>query len=112
MKLDFLTNFTKNKLMENADLKIELIQKIIQTNDLNILMDISELLHFENTILQVKEPVEVYEKKEKVYVLNDWQKARIKKAKQQIENGEYLTEEEADIEMQKWFEEEEKLYGQ
>ena len=98
--------------MENADLKIELIQKIIQTNDLNILMDISELLHFENTILQVKEPVEVYEKKEKVYVLNDWQKARIKKAKQQIENGEYLTEEEADIEMQKWFEEEEKLYGQ
>ena len=98
--------------MENAALKIELIQKIIQTNDLNILMDISELLHFENTILQVKEPVEVYEKKEKVYVLNDWQKARIKKAKQQIENGEYLTEEEADIEMQKWFEEEEKLYGQ
>ena len=98
--------------MENADLKIELIQKIIQTNDLNILMDISELLHFENTILQVKEPVEVYEKTEKVYVLNDWQKARIKKAKQQIENGEYLTEEEEDIEMQKWFEEEEKLYGQ
>ena len=97
--------------MKNADLKLELIQKIFECDDLDILMNISELLHPENAVLQVNEPMEVYEKTEKLYVLNDWQKKRIKIARQQIENGEFLTEEEADIEMQKWFEEEEKLYG-
>jgi hypothetical protein len=97
--------------MENADFKIELIQKIIECDDLEILMQISEILNPEIAVLQVNEPTEVYEKTEKLYVLNDWQKERIKIARQQIENGEFLTEEEADIEMQKWFEEEEKLYG-
>lgn len=96
--------------MENADFKIELIQKIIECDDLEILMQISEILNPENDVFKVNEPMEVYEKTEKLYVLNDWQKERIKIARQQIENGEFITFEEDQIEMEKWFQEQEKLF--
>lgn len=98
--------------MENAALKIEIIQKIINTDDIEILMDIYEILDSEYNLTQINEPTTVYERTEQKYVLNEWQKARIEIALKQLENGEVLTEEEAEIEMKKWLEEEEKLYGQ
>ena len=98
--------------MENANLKKEIIQKIINTDKIEILMDIYEILDSENNLIQINDPATVYERTEQKYVLNDWQKARIEIALKQVENGEVLTDEEAEIEMKKWLEEEEKLYGQ
>lgn len=96
--------------MNISELKLKLIEKIIHSNDIEFLMKIETFL-VQNNDFMVNEPKTLYENSTKKFVLNDWQKARIKKAQQQIENGEFLTEEEAEIEIQKWFEEEEKLYG-
>ncbi len=90
--------------MKNADLKIELIQKIIQTDDLDIIMQISEILNPENDVFQVNEPVEVYEKTEKVRIFNEWEQAKIDKAMFQYENGECISDEEAQKEIQAWLE--------
>jgi predicted transcriptional regulator len=99
--------------MNIAELKLELIRKIIATNDLTILMKIeAELNNIQQPIHEINEPATAYIKSEKVLVLNEWQQARIDIALKQIENGEYLTEDEDKIEMEKWFKEEEKLYGQ
>ncbi len=99
--------------MNIAELKLELIRKIIATNDLTILMKIeAELNNIQQTIHEINEPPTTYIKSEKVLVLNEWQQARIDIALKQIENGEFLTEDEDKIEMEKWFKEEEKLYGQ
>ena len=98
--------------MDIDNLKIEIIQRIIDSNDTFLLLKIKEILVLPTDSIGLNEPQTVYETSSTKFVLNDWQKARIKKAKQQVENGEFLTEEEAAIEIQKWFEEEEKLYGQ
>ncbi len=99
--------------MNIAELKLELIAKIIHTNDLETLIKIETVLNnIQQTIHEVNEPPTTYIKSEKVLVLNEWQQARIDIALKQIENGEYLTEDEDKIEMEKWFKEEEKLYGQ
>ena len=102
--------------MNLAELKIELIQKIILIDDLNLLMKISDLLESyisdksDSQLLSVNESVSSYEKinSEKIYVFNEWQQKRIDIALQQVENGEYISDEEAQIEIQKWFEEQEK----
>ncbi|MGV1011688.1 MAG: hypothetical protein ACOYBS_04510 [Flavobacterium sp.] len=99
--------------MNIGELKLELIAKIIHTNDLETLMEIEAVLNnIQQTIHEVNEPPTTYIKSEKVLVLNEWQQARIDIALKQIENGEYLTEDEDKIEMEKWFKEEEKLFGQ
>ena len=90
--------------MENADFKIELIQKIIESDDLDILMNISELLHPENAVFQVNEPTEVYEKTEKIRIFNECEQAKIDKAIFQYENGECISDEEAQKEIQAWLE--------
>lgn len=99
--------------MNIGELKLELIAKIIHTNDLETLMEIEAVLNnIQQTIHEVNEPPTTYIKSEKVLVLNEWQQERIDIALKQIENGEYLTEDEDKIEMEKWFKEEEKLFGQ
>ena len=85
-------------------LKLELIQKIIDCNDLDILKKIDEILSRSN-ITNVNEPSTVYSKEEKVYVFNEWQQKRIDKALEQYKNGECISDEEADKEIQKWLEE-------
>ena len=63
----------------------------------------------------VNEPMATYKKttSEKIYILNEWQQKRIDIALKQVENGEYITEEEDQKEMQLWFKkEEERLSGQ
>ncbi len=90
--------------MKNADLKIELIQKIIESDNLDILMNISELLHPEIAVLQVNEPTEVYEKTEKIRIFNESEQAKIDKALFQYENGACISDEEAQKEIQAWLE--------
>lgn len=101
--------------MNIAELKLEIIAKIIATDDIALLNKILEIINdFESNSL-VNEPAVTYKKAspEKVYVLNEWQQKRIDIALKQVENGEYITEEEEEKEMEIWFkEEEERLNGQ
>ena len=90
--------------MKMDALKLELIQKIIDCNDLDVLKKIDEILSRSN-ITNVNEPSTVYSKEEKVYVFNEWQQKRIDKALEQYKNGECISDEEADKEIQKWLEE-------
>jgi predicted transcriptional regulator len=94
--------------MNISELKLKLIEKIIHSDDVEFLMKIETFLEQNNDFI-VNEPQALYENSAKKIVLNDWQKARIKKAQQQIKNGEFLTFEEDQIEMEKWFQEQEKL---
>jgi len=100
--------------MSIAELKLELIAQIIATNDNALLNRIKEIINSYESNLLVNEPISTYEKvtSEKVYVFNEWQQKRIDIALKQIENGEYISDEEAQIEIEKWFEEQEKLIGQ
>jgi predicted transcriptional regulator len=100
--------------MNTAELKSKLIAQIMETDDDILLNKIKETINFYESDLFVNEPASTYEKaaSEKIYVFNEWQQKRIDIALKQVENGEYLTEEEDQKEMQKWFEEEEKLIGQ
>jgi predicted transcriptional regulator len=100
--------------MNTAELKSELIAQIMATNDSILLDRIKEIIEAYESNSLVNEPTSTYEKvaSEKIYVFNEWQQKRIDIALKQVENGEYLTEEEDEKEMQKWFEEEEKLIGQ
>jgi len=100
--------------MNIAELKLELIAKIIATNDSVLLDKIKEIINAYESNSLVNEPTSTYEKvaSEKIYAFNEWQQKRIDIALKQVENGEYLTEEEEEKEMQRWFKEEEKLIGQ
>ena len=100
--------------MKSAELKLELIAQIISTNDLATLMKIETILNNSNeTILEIKEPTTAYVKTEKVFILNEWQQKRIDIALKQVENGECISDQEAEKEIQIWFkEEEERLGGQ
>ena len=91
--------------MTITELKLELIRKIIATNDFSILNEIKEILqNKEETILAVKESSITYTKDEKVYVFNEWQEERINRALKQYEDGECISDEEAQKEIQAWLE--------
>jgi predicted transcriptional regulator len=100
--------------MKSAELKLELITQIISTNDLATLMKIETILNnSDQSILEINEPTTDYIKTEKVYIFNEWQQKRIDIALKQVENGECISDEEAEKEIQIWFkEEEERLGGQ
>ena len=91
-------------------LKLEIIAKIIATNDVELLNKIQEMISFYQTNTVVNEPPSTYQKttNEKVRVFNEWEQNRIDIALKQVENGEYITDEEAQIEIEKWFNEQEK----
>ena len=100
--------------MSTSDLKLKLIAQIIAIDDRFLLDRIEEITNSIESNSLVHEPTSTYEKasSEKIYVFNEWQQKRIDIALKQVENGEYLTEEEDQKEMQKWFKEQEKLIGQ
>lgn len=99
--------------MDTASLKIELIKKIIVIDDIVLLEKINQFLDdLDSNYLELNEPSTVYEKGEKVYVFNEWQQEKINRALKQIEDGACISDEEAEKEIQRWFKEEEKLYGQ
>ena len=91
--------------MDNAELKIELIQKIIETNDFELLEKMAEILLTSNNL---EEPATIYQKEEKVYILSEDQISVINKSMGQYKNGQFLTEIEAEKDLEKWFEEQEK----
>ena len=90
--------------MKIAELKLELIRKIIETDDLETLLKIKDLIDKFDTNFEVNEPTSTYSKAEEVRVFNEWQQKRIDKALEQYKNGECISDEEADKEIQKWLE--------
>ena len=101
--------------MNIAELKLDLIQKIIDCNDINLLSEISDLLEVENYKITEENSSEVNEsvlKYEKIRILTAEEQQKIDLALEQVKNGEFLSEEEENKEMQRWFkEEEERLIG-
>jgi hypothetical protein len=95
--------------MNTAELKLEIIAQIIATDDVVLLNKIQEAINDYESNSLVNEPAVNYEKatSEKIYVFNEWQQKRIDIALKQVENGEYISDEEAQIEIEKWFEEQE-----
>ena len=95
--------------MNTAELKSKLIAQIMATDDDILLNKIKETINFYESDLLLSEPASTYEKvaSEKIYVFNEWQQKRIDIALKQVENGEYISDEEAQIEIEKWFEEQE-----
>ena len=91
--------------MDIAELKIELIQKIIETNDFELLKKVAKILLTTNNL---EEPATIYQKEEKVYILSEDQMSVINKSMEQYKNGQFLTEIEAEKDLEKWFEEQEK----
>ena len=91
--------------MDSAKLKIELIQKIIETNDFELLEKMAEIIL---TPIKIGEPATIYQKEEKVYILSEDQISVVNKSMEQYKNGKILTEIEAEKVLEKWFEEQEK----
>ena len=101
--------------MNIAELKLDLIQQIIDCNDINLLSKISDLLEVENYKITEENSSEVNEsvlKYEKIRIFTAEEQQKIDLALEQVKNGEFLSEEEENKEMQRWFkEEEERLIG-
>ena len=91
--------------MNSAELKIELIHKIIETNDFELLEKMAEIIL---TPIKIGEPATIYQKEEKVYILSEDQISVVNKSMEQYKNGKILTEIEAEKDLEKWFEEQEK----
>ena len=75
--------------MSTIELRKLLIEKIQLTNDEKLLEEASRLLD-----VDIEEP--------DVYILNDQQKKAIAEGQQQIINGDYLTEDESNKEIDEW----------
>jgi len=74
--------------METAELKKKLIAKINTTEDNEVLESVMRILEFHT--------------EENVYILNDMQIAAIEEAEEDYRNGRFLTNEEANAEIEKW----------
>lgn len=75
--------------MSAIDLRKKLIDKIEKTNNEDLLSEAFRLFEIESDDIQF-------------YVLNDLQKSEIQQARKQIKNGQYLTDEEANKEINEW----------
>jgi len=93
--------------MSLAELKLELISKIIASNDADLLLKINALLNDKNyTEIEenrtlVNESVLKYES---VRIFSEEEQRKINLAVQQYENGECISDEEAQKEIQEWLE--------
>lgn len=76
--------------MSTAELKIDLITKITNTDDDALLEEIQRMLNFELS--------------EAIFKLNESQKAQISAARTAYRNGEFLTDNQANDEIQQWLE--------
>lgn len=75
--------------MSTIELRKLLIEKIQLTNDDKLLEEASRLLEVEITDAEV-------------YMLNDKQKMAVEEGRKQIANGEYLTDEASNKEIDEW----------
>lgn len=76
--------------MSTAELKISLINRIANLNDDLLLEDIQRLLEFETAA--------------GTYQLSDEQRKEVNEARAEFTRGEYLSENEANVEVKKWLE--------
>ncbi|AOW10935.1 hypothetical protein [Flavobacterium gilvum] len=90
--------------MSISDLKLELITQIVAIDDVILLNKIKEAIISNNPNFLVSEPTMTYEK---IRVFSKEEQRRINIALKQVENGDYISDEEAQIEIEKWFEEQE-----
>jgi len=74
--------------MNTADLKIDLINKITQIKETNVIKEIQRVIDFELN--------------EGIFKLTDAQKSRIADAKQEIKQKKYITESLANKEITEW----------
>lgn len=102
--------------MNTSDLKLELIKAIIDSNDINLLLKIKTLFVEKNysgsdeNSATVNEPSVEYKnlKAQNIRIFSEAEQKKINIALEQYENGEYISNEEAQIELEKWFKEQEK----
>jgi hypothetical protein len=88
--------------MDIAKLKLEITEKIVNSNDITLLQEIEQLLiEKENDSIILNEPTTTYEK---VRVFTAEEERKINLAIQQYENGECISDEEAEKEIQAWLE--------
>ena len=78
--------------MSASELKLDLIQAIVASEDLVLLNEIKSFLN-----LTPKEST--------VYQFTEEQTARVNESLEQYKKGNYISEEDAEIDIQKWFEE-------
>lgn len=81
--------------MDTSDLKIDLIKAISETNDIDFLNEVKKLLNYKKSENSVR-------------VFNDWEQARIDKSLEDLKNGNVISDEQAQNEIEKWFDEQEK----
>ena len=87
--------------MNIAELKLEIIAKIIATSDVTLLNKIQEVINDYESNSIVNEPTSIYEK---TRVFSATEQSKINLAIQQYENGECISDEEAQKEIQEWLE--------
>ena len=82
--------------MSTNELRSDLLAIISTIEDIDLLKKLKQYLKIE------------LEAKDDVYILSERQLSALNKSLEQYENGQFLTEEEAEKDLDKWFKEEEK----
>jgi GTP-binding protein EngB required for normal cell division len=77
--------------MSTTELKEKLIDKIQHTDDENILAEVNRLLG-----------IETDNESDDVFVFSETEKIKIEEARLQIKNGDFLTHDEANKEIDEW----------
>lgn len=79
----------KTGRMSTVELKKQVVQKLLATENNELLEEINRLLELENHA-------------ENIYTLSDLQKDKVNQSLQQIENGECITHEDLNEAIDKW----------
>jgi hypothetical protein len=87
--------------MNIAELKLEIIATIIATADVALLNKILKIINDFESNLSVNESAATYER---IRVFSEEEQRKINLAVQQYENGECISDEEAQKEIQEWLE--------
>ena len=87
--------------MNIAELKLEIIAKIIVIDDVALLNKIQEIINDYESNSIVNEPVTTYDR---IRFFSEEEQRKINLAVQQYENGECISDEEAQKEIQEWLE--------
>lgn len=98
--------------MNTSDLKLELIKAIIDSNDINLLLKIKTLFVEKNysgsdeNSATVNEPSVEYKnlKAQNIRIFSDAEQKKIDQALKEYENGECISDEEAQKEIKAWLE--------
>lgn len=79
--------------MSTIELKEKLIDKIQHTDDENILAEVNRLLG-----------IETDNESDDVFIFSEAEKVKIEEARKQIKNGDFLTHDKANKEIDEWLE--------